>query len=381
MGDANTTIKRVLLVEDDKAFALLVSHHLLRAFDDVEIVHVERLNQCRQALSEGTFSAILLDLNLPDSTGEDTLNAVLSACRRSPIVVLTGLEDESFAMEALRTGAQDYVLKDAIDHSTLIRSVRFAMERSLRLQVDVELSQALGELNAAREAQSRLFPKSAPVISGFDIAGATIPADFAGGDYFDYLTLPDGRLLTLVGDVSGHGLSAALLMVEVRARLQTLANYTSDISKMFAYLENQLSSDTESMHFLTMFGLVLAPEDGTYEFISAGHVGYHLSANGEIRELQLENALLGFNLNKTFEKSTMQQLSPGDLLFIPTDGLQESFNERGEMLGETQLLEIVANARSQSASEIIAAAESAATEFRGEVAKKDDITAVVIKRF
>lgn len=370
----------ILLVEDSHDFAQLMSAHLRRAFDAVKVVHVERLQDCRNQLRDGEFSLILLDLNLPDSTGLETLASVLPAAAQIPIVVLTGLEDEKVGDEAVRTGAQDYILKDALDEGTLVRSVRFAMERSHRQQADLALSHAFGELDAAREAQQRLFPDAAPVIAGFDFAGFSVPAESAGGDYYDYLTLPDGRILSVVGDVSGHGLSAALLMVEVRACLQTLTNFTSDLSKMFTFLEEQLSTATQQQHFLTMFGLILDPDNATYEFIGAGHCGFHVKSNGEFHELRGDNALLGFELNDGFKKSRSHQLESGDLLFMPTDGLQESCNAKNEMFGEARLLETVTTLRTRPAADIIAAVDKATASFRGTMPQQDDITAVVIKR-
>ena len=370
----------ILLVEDSEDFATLIGAHLRRAFADLPIVRLERLAQCQDELGKNDYSVILLDLNLPDSSGLKTLEAVLSTNRRTPIVVLTGVEDETLAVEAVRIGAQDYILKDALHLGTLVRSVRFAIERSQRRETDIALSHALGELDAARAAQQRLFPQAAPEIAGFDIAGISLPAASAGGDYFDYLNLPDGRLLSVVGDVSGHGLSSALLMVEVRACLHTLTNFSSDLSKCFAFLEKYLSAGPLSRHFLTMFGLALNSIDATYEFIGAGHTGYHIHSNGEIRDLRTENALLGFELNGSFEKSPPQKMESGDVIFIPTDGLHETHNSEKDMYGEARLLELVTSLRAMPSAAIIDAVRDDIDEFRGETQQQDDVTAIIIKR-
>ena len=120
--------------------------------------------------------------------------------------------------------------------------------------------------------------------------------------------------------------------------------------------------------------------DATYEFIGAGHTGYHIHSNGEIRDLRTENALLGFELNGSFEKSPPQKMESGDVIFIPTDGLHETHNSEKDMYGEARLLELVTSLRAMPSAAIIDAVRDDIDEFRGETQQQDDVTAIIIKR-
>jgi signal transduction histidine kinase len=136
---------RVLLVEDNAADARLISEYLKEGKDTkFKLVHVERLTKGLALLHQKKYDIILLDLSLPDSDGSETINKTLKASSKIPIIVLTGRNDEEFAVESVRTGAQDYLVKGQFDGTNLIRSIKYAIERK-RLQEELKESEERAE--------------------------------------------------------------------------------------------------------------------------------------------------------------------------------------------------------------------------------------------
>src|SRR5205085_4687684 len=111
-----------------------------------------------------------------------------------PIVVLTSAEGEQYGLEAVQNGADDYIFKGRMDGQSLIRSVRYAIERCGRRQAETKLAGARQELLIAQKIQQSLYPVRPPPVEGFEIAGASHPAESVGGDYFDYIPMLDGHL-------------------------------------------------------------------------------------------------------------------------------------------------------------------------------------------
>src|SRR5205823_5922806 len=134
------------------------------------------------------------------------------------------------------------------------------------------------EFRVARGIQQQLFPRTAPGVAGFDIGGASYPAEATGGDYFDYIPLCDGALAVAIGDVSGHGLGPALLMASLRASLRALARVHADVGEILRLANTTLSEDAGE-HFVTLFLARLDPHSHSLVYASAVHeAGYLLDS-------------------------------------------------------------------------------------------------------
>ena len=203
-ADARTT--HVLLIEDSDTDALLIEAHLKKGGLDVAVQREKRLSTGLNQIDEGKVDVILLDLNLPDSSGLETFLQIHDRAVKIPIIVLSGQDNVDLAVDAVAQGAQDYLPKAEANRSSLARSVRYAIERARRQRAEQELS-------AAGEIQRRLFPQQAPEIAGFDIYGHCEPAHSAGGDYFDFFPMCDGGWGIVIADVSGHGIGPALIII------------------------------------------------------------------------------------------------------------------------------------------------------------------------
>jgi phosphoserine phosphatase RsbU/P len=237
------------------------------------------------------------------------------------------------------------------------------------------------EMRLARVVQQKLYPARAPELAGFDLAGAAFPADHTCGDYFDFLPTADGRVAIAVGDVSGHGFGAALLMAETRAYLRSLSKSTTDLGEILRQLNLLLCRDTEDERFVTLMLTLLDPARRTIVYSSAGHIhGYVLDRSGATRHvLDATGAPLGIFDDSEFGCGPEIRLEEGDLLLLLTDGAAEAEDRNGDLFGTERVLGVVREERRLGSAQIIQRLRAAVEEFAGESPQRDDITVVVGK--
>lgn len=373
---ANPEIE-LLLVEDSSSDAMLIQANLRIGLGEVGISTVERLGSAIEALQSRSFSAILLDLNLPDSSGVDTFRRLLSNCNGTPIVVLSGMEDEQTAMDAVGAGADDYVQKLHFDAQTLARSVRFAIERGIRRAAERELVAIRSEMSSAQQIQDSLYPETAPEMAGLDIASGVRSAGIGCGDYYDFIPLRDGRFIIVVGDVSGHGMASAMVMAETRACLRTLTDVNVQPGAILPAMNRLIYAGTSPSMFVTLLLIVFDPATGEFQYFNAGHPGWVVRDNRR-QALVTHQLPLGLLMDLDYSTSDTFRLNPGDILVVPTDGIAETF--RGsEMFGNDRLLDCVETNREQPAETIVAELFSQAIAFGESDELTDDMTIVIMK--
>jgi sigma-B regulation protein RsbU (phosphoserine phosphatase) len=236
------------------------------------------------------------------------------------------------------------------------------------------------ELRVAREIQQQLFPV-APRLHGYDIGGASYPAQATGGDYFDFIPMGCGRLGIVIGDVSGHGLGPALLMASTRAYLRVLARMHADASEILASANRVLADDLGADRFVTLSFAVLDLHASSLVYASAGHpTGYILDAGGDVKaSLTSTSSPLGFLPDDEFPSSDVLTLAPGDHVLFLTDGIAEARSPDGTAFGHQRALDIVRLYRSDSAQQIVENLYHAVRAFCHNKPPRDDITAVVTK--
>ncbi len=259
--------------------------------------------------------------------------------------------------------------------------VVFFRDITERQKIEKELSDNQEKLRVARDIQQHLFPKSAPALAGFDIAGATLPADETGGDYFDYLPLLDDSLAVVVGDVTGHGIGPALLMAETRAYLRILARNNPEAGAMLTKANRVLAEDIGYERYVTLFLARINPITRSCTYVNAGHIpGYIIDPSGEVvGTLRRTGLPLGLRPDSTYQESEPIQLSSGQILLSVTDGFEEACNSEKEMFGTEGVLRVVHQHRHRPASEIVAALQNEVRQFTGNIAQSDDLTAIVLK--
>jgi sigma-B regulation protein RsbU (phosphoserine phosphatase) len=239
-------------------------------------------------------------------------------------------------------------------------------------------------LELAQEVQQGLLPQSDPSLPGFDIAGASIYCDETGGDYYDFIaTNRKGRdtLAVVVGDVSGHGVSAALLMATARAQIRLRSSMPGDAAAIISDVNRYLSLDTsQTGDFMTLFYCELMEGEMEARWVRAGHdpALVYDPTKDVFEELKGEGT--AFGIDSTYEyHSSGHHLEPGQVIMIGTDGIWEMHNKAGEMFGKEALMEIVRKNHMASARQIVYTVTETLERFRGDKAQEDDITLVVIK--
>ena len=238
-------------------------------------------------------------------------------------------------------------------------------------------------LNVAMEVQQRLLPSRPPVIRGLDLAGHSTYCDETGGDYYDYLVLdqpsPRGALVAL-GDVMGHGVSAALIMAGTRAVLRTRAAADGNLARMTATLNRLLCADLGGERFMTMHLSYIDLDARAYRWCSAGHDPALIwdPQRKAFDEIDAGDLPLGV-VDETVYNEASYALGGGEVIVIGTDGIWETCKPDGEQFGKARLKDVVRSVIDRPAAEIVDAIVRKVNEFRGAGRREDDVTLVVAR--
>ncbi len=241
------------------------------------------------------------------------------------------------------------------------------------------------ELDLARRVQHSLLPQSVPIVDGLDLAAGSTAAREVGGDFYDFITKPN-EFVFAVGDVSGKGMSAALLMAMARTTVRNLTTRDEDVAPvdLLETVNNSLYDDFSDVSmFATMFVGSYCPKDQTVRYANAGHSPViYCPANGKSTMLEATGVPVGV-FEATLTEAESLTLAPGDVLMVITDGYPEAENSKGEMIGYDFLYEIAewaANSNTNaSAAEIYTRMERAVLAFTGNTSQTDDMTLMVLK--
>jgi serine phosphatase RsbU (regulator of sigma subunit) len=249
----------------------------------------------------------------------------------------------------------------------------------------IEREKMQQSLHLAREVQQNLLPKSNLRVNGIDIAGKSVYCDETGGDYYDFISIKYNdkqKIGVAIGDVSGHGISSALLMATVRSSLRQRASLPGSIANIISDVNRQLVEDVEdSGQFMTMFFLALNTESKQLEWVRAGHDPAIIYDPGtdSFNELGGSGIALGVDSGWIYEDNKKTDLSKGQIIFLSTDGVWEVRNKNGEMLGKEPILNAIRKNSSLDSTQIIDAIFDLLDKFIGGVKIEDDMTSVIIK--
>jgi phosphoserine phosphatase RsbU/P len=237
------------------------------------------------------------------------------------------------------------------------------------------------ELNIAREIQQGLLPEKLPNIPCFDIAALTIPSKEVGGDYYDIITRQNGEYIFAIGDVSGKGTPAALLMANVQAVLRALAPHCTSVSETTGQINDLTCANTRSgSKFITFFWGILDANKHQFRFSNAGHnPPFLIRRNGIVEILEEGGLILGVFKTSTPYSEAVVTLSPGDVLVMYTDGVSEAMNQNSDQFTEERLESILKESTNLSAKEIIHKVQQALESHTQSTPQSDDITILVIK--
>ncbi len=236
------------------------------------------------------------------------------------------------------------------------------------------------EVATATRIQRGLLPRSAPVLSGLDASAVLEPCYEVGGDLYDLAVRADGQLVVALGDVSGKGVGAALLMSSVLSSARVLYDACDDPAQLATRLNAVMTESTESAHFVTLFVGYIDPSTGALHYVNAGHNAPYVVTSGTVRELEATDPPVAVLDGHTFTPAQIT-LASGDLFAVFSDGIPEAM-QGGEFFGDDRVRETIvsAAAATATAAEARDAIMRALNAFLGDAPRGDDVTLVVVRR-
>ena len=287
--------------------------------------------------------------------------------------VIGALNLESDTLDAFSDADVEYLEFFAV-------AAAISIEKAVLHREVLEKHRIEQQLSIAKEVQMALLPAADPVLEGYDIAGTNVPTWEIGGDYFDYLPQPDGRLGVAIADVSGKGVPAALIMATFRAALRAQDVRHIAFDAIASRLNRILLESMDASRYVTAFYGLLDPPTGTITFANCGHnPPLLLRAAGSRDLLTSGGPALGMWRAATFVPGAAS-VRPGDILVLYTDGVVEVMNAAGEMFGIERLETVIRRRGSGSSRDLVEAVVGATRAFAGRAGYEDDFTLVIIRR-
>ena len=294
---------------------------------------------------------------------------------------VSSIKDISRAAERIADGdfGKPLPVKTRDEVGELTRSFNTMMEQ---LEERMRIKQAL---DVAMEVQQNLLPLQMPQVPGLEVAGSSIYCDETGGDFYDFLQIRRQQVEHLgiaVGDVSGHGIPAALLMATIRAFIKSKVTQLDSLAESITSVNRLLARDTrDTGQFATLFYAEICPAEKVLRWVRAGHDPALLYDPGldHFKELRGEGIALGIDAAGCYQENVVRKLSTGQILVIGTDGIWEARNSTGEMFGRKKLKDLVRKNAEYSSDAISAAIINSIKTFQGSAKQEDDITLLIVK--
>lgn len=332
-----------------------------------------------KVLSEG--ASVLTSDAMHDPRFQAQHSVVLSQIRSVMAVPLASGE-EIFGMVYVDNPFNNRFKEEDLKVLTTIASVAsIKIENDRLLDERLEKRRMEEELKVASEIQMRLQPFAPPKLDGWDMTGVSFPCREIGGDYYDFIHRKrDSHLIVAVGDVSGKGTGAALLMSSLHAAVRAQSQTRASISEVMVEINEYIFENSPSNKFLTLFYGELDPDTGTLTYSNGGHNAPMLvRSSADVERLDKGGLPIGMMQGVAYQEASIT-FERGDVLVIYSDGITESINEREEEFEEDRLIEVVKNNLGRSASGIRDRIDEALSRFVGTTAPVDDMTLMIIKR-
>jgi serine phosphatase RsbU (regulator of sigma subunit) len=406
MVSAADILNARILVVDDKEANVHLLEGMLRVAGYTSVESTMNPNEVCELYRQNGYSLILLDLQMPTMDGFEVMRCLkeIEGDGYLPILVITA--QPAHKLRALEAGAKDFLskpfdlaelrarvrnilevrllhLKNKSYSQTLEHTVREleASREVIRLKTLEEQKRSVAELTLAQETQESLLPRYLPQFENFNIHAFNSPTRYVGGDFYDFLQLSSGEWMGVLADVSGKGISAALLSSMVLGALSMEFHSGTDPQEVLNRVNRLLCEKSLPEQFVTLFLFVLSP-NGHGQFISAGHNPAYLfrSSTGRVERLLSDLFSLGMFDFATFQASPVF-MCKGDVLVVYSDGLTDARNRQGEMFGEERLLTLIRQQAPSGSQELEQGLLKAIREFTQDVPQTDDITFVVVEKY
>ena len=388
-----------ILIVDDKEANIRLLQGMLRIAGYASVESTTDPNQVCGLHRKNHYSLILLDLQMPGMDGFQVMEGLKEIEEDGYLPVLVITAQPSLKLRALQAGAKDFVSKPfdlaelrARVHNILevrllhleaknyVRELEASRE-VIRLKTLEERKASERELALAQETQESLLPRCLPQFENFRIHAFNTPTRYVGGDFYDFLQLSSGPWMGVLADVSGKGISAALLSSMVLGALSVEFHYGTQPQEVLNRVNRLLCEKSLPYQFVTLFLFLLGP-DGAGQFISAGHNPVYLfrSATGEIEQMVSDSFFLGMFDFASYECRPFH-LDKGDILVVYSDGLTDAQNQQAEMFGEKRLLQLIRQRAPSGCDALEGALLEAIREFTQGLPQTDDITFVLVEKY
>lgn len=340
--------------------------------------------QISRSISERVFKegvAVLTSDAMHDPRFQDADSIVLSAIRSVMAVPLI-ISEQTFGMIYVDNAYDSRFSEDDLKVLTTVAGVAsIKIENAKLLEERLERRRLEEELKVASEIQMRLQPVCPPPIDGYSICAYSISSREIGGDYYDYIERKrQGRYALALGDVSGKGIGAALLMSSLHAAVRAQTQTMHPIREMMGNLNQYIADNSPENKFLTLFYAELDPATGDLYYANAGHNPPMVArATGQVELLAATGLPIGIMHDATYDEACVR-LWPGDVLVVYSDGITESINTLEEEFGEARLKTVVTKNLNSTASKIRDRIDEALSRFVGSAAPVDDMTLLILKR-
>jgi serine phosphatase RsbU (regulator of sigma subunit) len=393
-----------ILVVDDKEANIRLIEGMLRVAGYASVHSTTDPNQVCELHRQCRYDLILLDLQMPGMDGFQVMESLkeIETDGYLPVLVITA--QPGHKLRALQAGAKDFVSKPfelaelqarvhnilevrllhlrAKNHARVLEETVRELEVSrevIRLKTLEERKKSDQELALAQETQESLLPRGLPQFENFRIHAFNKPTRYVGGDFYDFLQLNSGEWMGVLADVSGKGISAALLSSMVLGALSMEFRSGARPREVLNRINQLLCEKSLPCQFVTLFLFLLSP-NGAGQFISAGHNPAYLfrSSTGKIERLVSELFALGMFDFASYE-SRILQLCKGDILVVFSDGLTDAENQENEMFGDERLLKLIRQEAPSGSHVLEQKLLKAIEEFTQGMPQADDITFVVVE--
>lgn len=383
-------LAKILVVDDEPDLQELIRQKFRNKIkaNEYEFHFAENGEEALQKIvNDGAIDLILTDINMPVMDGLTLLlkiNELNNKMLRSVIVSAYG--DMENIRTAMNRGAYDFITKpiDLNDlEITIEKSLKEIEEYKSSLVVRDKLIALQQELDIANVIQTSILPKTFPPFPDrkeFDLYAKMLAAKEVGGDLYDFFMLDKYRLGIVIGDVSGKGIAAALLMAVCKTLLKATAVKGMPADDVLSEVNKILVDESPSNMFITLFYGILDTRSGAFEYSNGGHNSpYLLSMDGSIKQIpEIGGLLIGALKDEDYQSSVLM-LQPGESLLFYTDGVTEAFNKEKEEYQEARLENILSGKQSLNMTDLITQIFDDVHSFTNGVEQSDDITCLALK--
>lgn len=383
-------LAKILVVDDEPDLQALIRQKFRNKIkaNEYEFHFAENGAEALEKLNDdGTIDLILTDINMPVMDGLTLLskiNELNNSLMRS--IIISAYGDMENIRTAMNRGAYDFITKpiDLKDlEITIEKSLKEIEEFKIAVAAQHKLISLQQELDIANVIQTSILPKTFPPFPDrkeFDIFAKMIPAKEVGGDLYDFFLIDKYRLGVVIGDVSGKGIAAALLMAVCKTLIKATSYKGMPADNVLSEVNNILVEESPPNMFVTLFYGVLDTRSGAFEYSNAGHNSpYIISNDGTVKPLEDIGGMIIGAMKETEYQSNVIMIKPGESVFVYTDGVTEAFNEKNEEFQVERLQKILEKKNFLSASELVQQVFEQVQMFADGVVQSDDITCLALK--